>query len=103
MTAAITAILALLEQLLPLVLSTSNTTLVAGIIEMLTQLMPLIVQEVQTLAPAVKNIITALQADPTTTADQLVQLQALDKQCDDAFEAAAADTDAEVSGGAPTT
>jgi hypothetical protein len=42
----------------------------------------------------VKNIIAALSSNPAALPDQLSQLQKLDKQVDDAFEAAAADTDA---------
>lgn len=94
MTAAITAILALVEQLLPLITSAGNATLIGSIITAMEQILPLVVQEVETVAPAIKNIIGALSANPATTADQLTQLQALDKQVDDAFDAAASDTDA---------
>lgn len=93
MTAAISAILALIEQLLPSILSTSNAALVTNILTALTALLPYIIQEVQTLAEPVKNIIAALQANPAATADQLAELQKLDAQVDAAFEAAAADTD----------
>lgn len=95
MTAAIVAILSLIEQLLPAILSASNASLVTGIITTLTNLMPFIVQEIETLAPAVKNIIAALSANPATTAEQLASLQALDQQVDTAFESVAAQTDAD--------
>jgi hypothetical protein len=98
MTAAIVAILSLIEQLLPAVLSAANVSLVTSIITTLTNLLPFIVQEIETLAPAVKNIIAALSANPTTTAEQLAQLQALDQQVDTAFEAVAAQTDADSAG-----
>jgi hypothetical protein len=94
MTAAITAILGLIEQLLPAILSSANVSLVDSIISALTSMLPFIIQEVQALLPPVKNIIAALSANPATTADQLTQLQALDAQVDAAFEAAAGPTDA---------
>jgi hypothetical protein len=99
MTVAITAILALIEQLLPAILSASNVILVGNIITALTSLMPFIAQEIETLAPAVKNIIAALSASPATTAAQLASLQALDQQVDSAFEAVAAQTDADAAAG----
>jgi hypothetical protein len=95
MTAAIISILSLIEQLLPAILSASNASLVTGIITTLTNLLPFIVQEIETLAPAVKNIIAAMSANPATTAAQLASLQALDQQVDAAFEAVAAQTDAD--------
>ena len=94
MSAAITAMLALIEQMLPLIGSLFGSTEVTNIITALTGILPLVVQEVATVAPAIKNIIAALSANPATTADQLTQLQALDAQVDAAFEAAASDTDA---------
>jgi hypothetical protein len=94
MSAAITAVLALIEQLLPMLTSSANVTLIDGIIEALTKMLPFIIQEVEALVTPVKNIIAALSATPATTAAQLTQLQALDKQVDDAFDAAAAATDA---------
>lgn len=94
MTAAIAAILALIEQLLPAVLSAGNAALVDTIINALVTMMPFIIAEAQTLVTPVRNIIAALSDDPTTTAAQLAALQELDAQADAAFEAAAADTDA---------
>jgi len=93
MSAAIAAILNLIEQLLPAILSSTNVTLVDSIINALVGMLPFIIQEVQDLATPVKNIIAALSANPATTADQLAALQALDIQVDKAFEDAAADTD----------
>ena len=101
MSAAISAILALIEQLLPAVLSASNASLATSIITALTNMMPFIIQEAQALVPPVKNIIAALSANPATTAEQLASLQALDQQADAAFEAIAAQTDAD-SAAAPT-
>jgi hypothetical protein len=101
MTAAIVAILSLIEQLLPAILSASNASLVTGIITTLTNLLPFIVQEIETLAPAVKNIIAALSANPATTAAQLASLQSLDQQVDAAFEVVAAQTDADSAASGP--
>lgn len=92
MTAAITAVLALIEQILPL-LGSSQATLIASIIDALTKWLPLIIQEVSALYTPVKNIIEALSANPATTADQLATLQQLDAQVDTAFEAIAAQVD----------
>jgi hypothetical protein len=94
MTAAISAILALLEQLLPAITSAGNATLIDTIITALTNMLPFIIQEVELLVTPVKNIIAALSANPATTASQLAQLQQLDSQVDAAFEAAAGSTDA---------
>lgn len=92
--AVITAVLSMIQQLLPAILSSSNATVVDSIISALTGMLPFIVNEIQSLVTPVKNIIAALSANPATTADQLTQLQALDAQLDAAFDAAAADTDA---------
>jgi hypothetical protein len=88
-TALITSIVALLGQLVPLI--GTNSTLTVNIINTLIALIPAITQEVETLIPMVKNIIAALQDDSTITPDDLTALQALDAQCDAAFEAAAVD------------
>jgi len=90
MSGMIAAVLALIEQLLP---ASASAQVVTSIIEALIKMMPFIVQEVESLIGPVKNIIAALQANPAALPDQLSQLQALDKQVDDAFEAAASDTD----------
>jgi hypothetical protein len=95
MSSVITAIITLIEQLLPAITSAGNATLIDSILQALVGMMPFIIQEVQSLAAPVKNIIAALSANPATTADQLAQLQALDTQVDAAFEAAAAQTDAD--------
>jgi phage-related minor tail protein len=87
----IAAVLALIEQLLP---ASASAKVVTSIIEALVKMMPFIVQEVESLIGPVKNIIAALSANPAALPDQLSQLQKLDKEVDDAFEAAASDTDA---------
>ena len=96
MTLAIQALLSLLQQLMPL-LAGSNAALIDGILSTLEQFLPFIIQEVSALYEPVKNIIAALSANPATTTEQLAKLQVLDKATDDAFEAIAAETDAEPS------
>ena len=92
MSAAFTAILALIQQLLP-VLSGSDATLIASIINVLEKWVPLIITGVEELYQPVKNIIAALSANPATTADQLVTLQSLDAQVEAAFESIAVQVD----------
>lgn len=92
MSAAFTAILALIQQLLP-VLGGSDATLIASIINVLEKWVPLIITGVEELYQPVKNIIAALSANPATTADQLVTLQSLDAQVDAAFESIAVQVD----------
>jgi hypothetical protein len=94
MTAAISAILALIEQLLPAITSAGNVSLIDSIITTLTNMLPFIIQEIEVLVTPVKNIIAALSANPATTASQLAELQTLDAQVDEAFDAAAGPTDA---------
>ena len=90
MTAVISGVLAIIEQLIPLLgASTASTNLVTTIVAQLIQWLPIIVQEVQVLYVPVKNIIAALSASPATIADQAAQLAQLDAQLDTAFEAAA--------------
>ena len=94
MNAAITAVIALIEQLLPAITSAGNASIIASVLNALVSMLPFIIQEVQALITPVKNIIAALSANPATTADQLATLQALDAQVDAAFNDAATDTDA---------
>ena len=89
MSSIATAVVALLTQLLP-ILSTSAGSTVIAVINALVQIIPVVVQEATDLVAPIKNVIAALSANPAATADQLATLAALDKQCDDAFEAAAA-------------
>lgn len=94
MGALVPTILAVLEQLLPAITG-GNATLVGTVLKALIEIIPLLTQEYADLVPIAKNIISALSANPATTAAQMATLQALDKQCDDAFEAAAAAAQAE--------
>lgn len=87
MGSALQALLIMLGQIIPSM--SGNVGIIATIIEALTKIVPLVVSEVKDVTPMVKNIIAALKADPAVTADLLTQLDALDAQCDAAFEAAA--------------
>ena len=94
MTIAIQALLGLITNLIPLLTSSANASLIDSIIKTLTEFVPFIIDEISALYTPVKNIIAALSATPATNAAQLAQLQVLDQQVDAAFEAAAASTDA---------
>jgi hypothetical protein len=94
MTLALTTLLSLISNLLPLLTSSANANLIGSIISTLEQFLPFIVDEISSLYQPVKNIIAALSANPATTAAQLATLQALDTQADAAFDVAAASTDA---------
>ncbi|MCW1991137.1 hypothetical protein ABIE85_001859 [Bradyrhizobium diazoefficiens] len=87
MTAMLTTILSLISALVP---AGTNAALIEKIVAALIQIVPVVVKEYQDLVPIVRNIIAALKADPSTTAAQLEQLQALEVQWDAEFEAAAA-------------
>lgn len=96
MNGIVSAVVSLLTTLLPLI--TGNSTAIGNIIATLIQLIPAVVQAEQALVAPIKGIIAALSADPATTAVQLATLQALDAQCDAAFDAAAVDTAADAEG-----
>lgn len=95
MNVAITAILALIQQILPLVGAGGNVALVNSIITALEQWMPLIITEGGVLITTVKNIIATLSTSAVTP-DQVASLQALDAKCDAAFEAATVGLDPDV-------
>ena len=92
----------MISELIPLLTSTANASLINSIISTLTSFLPYIIQEVESLYTPVKNIIAALSATPATNATQAAQLATLDAQVDAAFEAAAAATDAEGTAAAKT-
>jgi hypothetical protein len=87
MSAILTTILSLITALVPM---GTNAALIEKIIGALITIIPVVVREYQDLVPIVRNIIAALKADPSTTADQLNQLQQMEVQWDAEFEAAAA-------------
>lgn len=83
MSEAILAVLSIVEQVIPLLGTSSATvTMVTNIINALTQLLPYILSEVSTVYTAVKNIISLLQNSGQMTADQVTALQTLDAQVD---------------------
>ena len=90
MTAVIQAILALVEQLLPLITSSGSSATIDSIINALIKILPFVAQEVEALVPPIKNIIAALSESGVATADQMAALSALDASADAAFDAAAA-------------
>ena len=100
MTAAITALLGMIGQLIPLLTSSANATVIDSIIVTLTGFLPYIIEEISSLYQPIKNIIAALSASPATDAAQAAALATLDAQVDAAFEAVAAQTDADVAAAA---
>lgn len=99
----ILAVLAMIEQVLPLIGTSSVTvTVIESVISALTQLMPYIINEISTVYTAVKNIIAQLQNSGAPTADQLTALQSLDAQVDAAWTTAQASIDPDA-GVAPNT
>lgn len=94
MNAAVTAVLALIQQILPLITAGSASSgLVGSIVNVLTTWLPLIATEVTALYEPVKNIITALQSSGALTDQQRADLKALDAKVDQAFDAASAGLD----------
>lgn len=94
MLSAVTAIIAMIEQFLPLLgTSSATSSLIATIITALENIIPLIVDFVPTVYQSVKNIIIALKADPATTQAQWAALDAIDTQLDAANDAAIAAID----------
>lgn len=86
-SAAVMAVLTLIEQILPLLTGGGQTVvLITNIITALVKFMPLIENEVETVYQSVKNIIAALSANPATTEEQMKSLTALDKQVDAAWD-----------------
>ncbi len=86
-SAAVMAVLTLIEQILPLLgVGGQAASLLGTIITTLIKFMPLIENEVETVYQSVKNIIAALSANPAATADQVKTLQDLDAQVDKAWD-----------------
>lgn len=92
MGAIIASLLALLTQIAG---TTGEVAAIAKIVATLVDIIPAVIQTARDVVPAIKNIIAALSANPATTEEQLKQLQALDAQVDQAFEAAATQAEAE--------
>jgi hypothetical protein len=94
-TAVLAAVLGIIQTLIPIASGSQGVT---SILALLTNLIPVAIKEYNDLLPIIQNIIRALKDDPTTTPDQLVQLEALNQQVDQAFEAAATKAQAEDAG-----
>ncbi len=87
-SAAVLAVLTLIEQILPLLTGGSATvTAIESIIATLIKFMPFIEDEIGTVYTSVKSIIAALSSHPASTGDQMKTLQTLDQQVDDAWNA----------------
>lgn len=101
-SSTILAVLAMIEQILPLVgTSAATVTLISTVVNALTSLMPYIVNEIETVYTAVKNIIAQLQNSGAPTTDQLAALAALDAQVDAAWTAVQVQIDPDAPGGDP--
>jgi hypothetical protein len=91
-TSILTLLLTLIGQLLPAV--GASTPAIQNIVNALIAIVPALIQEAMDMVPIVQNIIQALKNNPATTAAQLQTLNALDAQCDAAFEDAVAKSEA---------
>ena len=94
MSAIGTAILALLQQLLPLITSGSAASgVVTTVVNLLTTWLPLITTEVTALYTPIKNIIAALNSSGALTDQQIADLKTSEAAIDAAFDAASAGLD----------
>lgn len=79
----VTAIIAMIEQFLPILGTPAATvTMIDGIISALEKLMPAIQRFVPVVYNSIKNIVIALKNDPATTKAQWDVLDAIDVQLD---------------------
>jgi hypothetical protein len=88
LSSSVLAVLALIEQILPLVMGAQNsqtTQIIDSIIDAIEKLMPYIVNEISTVYQAAQNILTSLQNSGNLTADQIAATQALGTQVDAAW------------------
>ncbi len=94
MMSIVTAVIAMIEQFLPLIgTSAATTSLIGTIITALENIIPLLVDFAPTVYNSIKNIIIALKADPATTQAQWATLDAIDAQLDAVNDAAIAAVD----------
>lgn len=68
-----------------------SSTQVAKVITLLESWLPTIINEVSSLVPIVQGIISTLKGSAQLTSDQVAAVDALNAQCDAAFDAAASD------------
>lgn len=85
---AIQTLLALIQGVLP-TLGVGSSSVVAEIVSALETIVPVITANAQNFLAPVQAIIATLSGSGAVTAAQVSTLQALDAQCDAAFEAAA--------------
>lgn len=81
------AVLLLIQALIP---AGTNAAMIEKIIAVLVDLYPIIVRSYHDLVPVVKNIITALRADPSTIPEQIDALDAFEAKLDADYEESAA-------------
>lgn len=86
MEAAITALVGLLQTAAPFLGTASS---IGKVISVLVEILPVLAKEINDVKPMVANIISALRANPATTADQLSALDTLEARIDAEFDAAA--------------
>jgi phage-related protein len=89
MEAVIVSIVTMLANILPEIGTISSPAL-DSVISTLAAIIPAIGSFAGAVIPIIKNIIAGLQGAANVTPAQLATLQALDAQCDAAFESAAA-------------
>lgn len=94
MQAIISLALSLLSQVVPQ-LAGANAGLITQIVNGLVALVPLLIKEYNDAIPFIKNVITLLKTHNEITPEQLQTLDVLEVQIDAAFEAAAAQAEAE--------
>jgi hypothetical protein len=92
--AIISFLLLALQQATKVILTDPAAT--TFIVQTLGSAVPLLIQEASDLVPIVQGIIKDMMSSGGVTDADMVTLQMLDKQCDDAFDAAVAAKDAEV-------
>lgn len=92
------AIIALLTVIAQIAGALGNASQIVSIIALLEQIIPVVIKEYLDVAPFVKNIIAALKGNTAITPDQLAQLDILDAQVDEEFEAAATAAEGEDKG-----
>lgn len=94
MNAIISFLLLALQQSTKAILTDPAAT--SFIVQTLGSVVPVLIQEASDLVPIVQGIISDLMSSGGVTDADMTTLQALDKQCDDAFDAAVAAKDADV-------
>lgn len=94
---AVSGILGLITQILPLV-GVKNTDAIGAIVKTLTDISPLVTSQIGSTYTGIKNIIDAVGSHPATTADQMIALKAFDKMVDDAWDAIEGQLDPDVPG-----